>query len=126
MVNKFNASDMDVPVTDFAFSILDKVSQGSFTKWSIVYDITDKKIFFKTEANKQIKIIQFSAFDLACTQPAKMFNMNQDVKGDVSSLFTLKDKKLKQQIMAQVVTESSSRVIISKKEEEELMSFEEG
>jgi penicillin V acylase-like amidase (Ntn superfamily) len=126
MVNKFNASDMDVPVTDFAFSILDKVSQGSFTKWSIVYDITDKKIFFKTEANKQIKIIQFSAFDLACTQPAKMFNMNQDVKGDVSSLFTLKDKKLKQQIMAQVINESSSRVAISKKEEEELMSFEEG
>jgi hypothetical protein len=55
-----------------------------------------------------------------------MLNMNQDVKGDVSSLFTLKDKKLKQQIMTQVVTESSSRVAISKKEEEELMSFEEG
>jgi len=125
MVKKFNASNIDVPVTDFAFSILDKVSQGSFTKWSIVYDITNKKILFKTEANKQVKTIQFSAFDLACTQPAKMFNMNQDVKGDVSSRFTLKDKKLKPQIMAQVITESSSRVSISKKEEEELLSFEE-
>ncbi len=126
MVKKFNESNMEIPVTDFAFSILDKVSQGSFTRWSIVYDISNKKIHFKTETNKEIKTVQFAIFDFACNLPPKMLNVNQDLKGDVSKSFTLPDKKLKQKIMGQVVAESSSRVSITKKEEYELLAFEEG
>lgn len=126
MVKTFNETDSMMPVADFAFSILDKVSQGNFTKWSIVYDISNKKIQFKTEANKSIKTVAFAAFDLACARPYKMFNMNQDGTGDVSSRFIVADKKVKAQIMAQVVAESSSRIAISKKEEEELLSYEDG
>jgi choloylglycine hydrolase len=102
MLKKFNETNMDMPVTDFAFSILDEVAQGNFTRWSIVYDINNKKIHFKTEANKEIKTVQFAVFDFACNLPPKMFNMDQ------------------------VVLESSSRVSITKKEEDELLAFEEG
>ena len=126
MVKKFNETNINIPITDFAFSILDKVSQGTYTKWSIVYDISNKAIHFKTETNKEIKIIHFSAFNFACNNPAKMFNMNQGGKGNISNRFTLPDKKLKQQIMKQAVAESSDRVSITKKEEEELLHFEEG
>lgn len=126
MVKKFNEINMDVPVTDFAFSVLDKVAQSSYTKWSIVYDITNKKIHFKTWANKTVKTVSFASFDFACSKPYKMFNMNQAGNGDVSSRFIAADKKIKKQIIAQAVTESSSRVSISKKEEEELLSYEDG
>ncbi len=126
MVKKFNETNIDMPVTDFSFSILDKVAQGSYTKWSIVYDISNKKIYFKTTANKDIKNFPFSAFDFACNKPAKMFNMNQDAAGDISGRFILPDKRLKQQVLNQAVTESSDRVSISKKEEEELLGFENG
>lgn len=126
MVNKINGSEIDMPLTDYAFSILDKVAQGSFTKWSIVYDISNKKIYFKTEANKNIKSLELAAFDFACTKPSKMLNMNQDLKADVSNHFILPDKKIKRQVMDQVVAESSSRVSISKKEEEELLTYEDG
>jgi choloylglycine hydrolase len=125
MVKKFNETKMDVPVTDFAFSILDKVAQGSYTKWSIVYDISNKRIHFKTDSNKDIKTIEFSVFDFACNKPSTMFNMNQDGKGDISKQFILSDKKIKQQVLHQAVTESRSHVIISKKEEAELLDFEE-
>lgn len=125
MVKKFNETSIEMPITDVAFSILDKVAQGNYTKWSIVYDISNKKIHFKTGANKDIKTIQFSVFDLACNKPAKMFNMNQDGKGDISQQFILSDKKIKQQVLHQAVTESSSHVTISKKEEAELLGFEE-
>ncbi len=125
MVKKFNETNIDMPVTDFAFSILDKAAQGNFTRWSIVYDISNKKIHFKTDANKEVKNIQFAVFDFACNLPPKMFNMNQGLSGDVSKDFILPDKKLKQKIMAQVVAESSSRVSITKKEEDELLAFEE-
>ena len=124
MVKQFNETDINMPVIDFAFSVLDKVSQGSFTKCSIVYDITNKKIHFKTEANKSIKSFQFSSFDFACNKPAKMFNMNQDVKGDIDNRFILPDKKIKQQVLKQAVAESSDRVGISKKDEEALLGFE--
>jgi penicillin V acylase-like amidase (Ntn superfamily) len=126
MVKKFSETDMEMPVTDFAFSILDKVAQGSYTKWSIVYDISNKKIHFKTDVNRDIKTIQFSFFDLACSKPATMFNMNQGGKGDISKLFIVPDKKIKQQVLRQAVAESSSHVTISKKEEEELLNFEAG
>ena len=126
MVKKFNESTIDVPIADFAFSILDKVSQGSYTKWSIVYDISNKKIHFKTEDNTSIKTIDFAAFNFVCGQPAKMFNMNQDMKGEVSRNFTLPDKRIKRQVMDQAVTESSSRVGITTKEKEELLVFEDG
>lgn len=126
MVKKFNESNIEMPVTDFAFSILDKISQGSFTRWSIVYDISNKKIHFKTDANKEVKTIQFAVFEFACNGPYKMLNMNQDLKGDVSRNFILPDKKLKRKIMDQVVAESSSRVNITKKEEDDLLAFEEG
>ncbi len=126
MVKQFNSTANNMPVTDYAFSILDKVVQGDFTKWSIVYDISNKTIHFKTEDNRNVKTIRFAAFDLACSQPAKMFHMNQEGKGDVSARFILPDKKIKKQVMTQVVAESSSRVAISKKEEEELLVFEYG
>lgn len=126
MVKKFNESTIDVPIADFAFSILDKVSQGSYTKWSIVYDISNKKIHFKTADNTSIKTIDFAAFNFVCGQPAKMFNMNQDMKGEVSRNFTLPDKRIKRQVMDQAVTESSSRVGITTKEKEELLVFEDG
>ncbi|MEO6541563.1 MAG: linear amide C-N hydrolase [Ferruginibacter sp.] len=125
MVKKFTETNMDVPVTDFAFSILDKVSQGNFTKWSIVYDISNKKVYFKTAANKEIRHFQFSAFDFACNKPARMVNMNQEGRDDISSRFILPDKKIKQQVLHQAVTESSERVAITKKEEEDLLGFEE-
>jgi len=126
MVKRFNESDINMPVTDFAFSILDKVSQGNFTKWSIVYDISNKKIHFRTDTNKEIKTIQFSVFDFACRKPSKMFNMNQEGGGDVSKRFILPDKKIKKEIMIQVVAESSSRVNISKKQQEDMLNFEDG
>ena len=126
MVKEFNETNIDMPIANFAFSILDKVAQGNYTKWSIVYDISNKKIHFKTDANKDIKTVQFSVFDLSCNKPAKMFNMNQDGKGDISKLFILSDKKIKQQVLHQAVTESSSHVTISKKEEAELLGYEAG
>jgi len=95
MVNKFNeAPDNNSPV-DYGFSILNAVAQGSHTKWSIMYDITDKKIHFFTNDYKQKKTVSFSAFDFACANQ-KAFEMNQSLEGDVSKNFkklTYEDNK---------------------------------
>ena len=50
---------------EYAFDILGKVAQGSHTQWSIVYDVADRKIFYKTNANQTIRQLSFSGFDFA-------------------------------------------------------------
>jgi len=126
MVKNIQDNNIDMPVTDYAFSILDKVAQGSYTKWSIVYDISNKKIYFKTDANNKIKNFHFAAFKFNCNTGAKMYNMNQDAAGDIGKHFISPDKKIKEEVMKQVIAEGSSRVPISKQEEETLLNFEYG
>lgn len=88
MVQKFHRVKTEQPIVEYAFDILNNVSQGSFTKWSIVYDISNKKIAFKTEGNKQVKTFSFSDFDFSCNGRPNQLNMNQDLIGDVSKKFS--------------------------------------
>ena len=59
MIQQLNTS-IAKPLVDYAFDILAKVAQGNFTKWSIVYDITNKTIQFRTNRFKEIKTMSFS------------------------------------------------------------------
>lgn len=87
MVQQYELQDINTPMVDYAFNILNKVSQNDWTKWSIVYDITNKRIHFKSHDFVDVKTVSFSSFDFACTSAPKMFNINQIGRGEVSNLF---------------------------------------
>jgi penicillin V acylase-like amidase (Ntn superfamily) len=87
MVKQYYEVSITTPVIDYSFTILDKVAQGSHTKWSIVYDISNRKIYFKTLGYAAIKNVAFSAFDFNCSLPSKAWDMNQAGKDDVTKLF---------------------------------------
>jgi penicillin V acylase-like amidase (Ntn superfamily) len=87
MVKKFYREEIQKPVVDYAFDVLSAVAQEGFTKWSIVYDISNRRIHFKTAVFQDIKIIEMDAFDLVCPAKPKAFSMNQAAKGNVSSKF---------------------------------------
>jgi choloylglycine hydrolase len=53
-------------MVDYAFSILDSVAQHPGTVWSIVYDISNAQIFFKTVTNSEIRDISLVDADLSC------------------------------------------------------------
>ncbi len=55
MIQQYKQAKTTTPLVDYSFYILDKVAQGSFTKWSIVYDITNKKIYFRTSDSSAAK-----------------------------------------------------------------------
>jgi hypothetical protein len=80
-------------IIDYAFNTLKSVSQGIFTKWSIVYDITNMKIYFKIyetpiiDGEKKIflkqppydpgtKIVDFKGLDFNCSEGAKILDLN--------------------------------------------------
>jgi len=113
MVNRFRQNDISTPVVDYSFSILDEVAQGSHTKWSIVYDITNKKIHFKTLAYPAVKNISFSAFDFNCMSSPRSWEMNQAGEGDVAKLFKDFSLDWNSRLVNKSFDESSSEFTVS-------------
>jgi hypothetical protein len=86
-----------------AFDILGAVNQGLGTKWSIVYDLSDMRIYFKvfetpTIIGEQkiflkqpgiadIKYVDFKDFDFYCTKTPKALDLNFDKAGNMSPHF---------------------------------------
>ncbi|MBM3133365.1 MAG: PEP-CTERM sorting domain-containing protein, partial [Chloroflexi bacterium] len=69
----------------YAFDTLDYVKSG--TKWSIVYEVQNLRIHFRTLSNPQIRQIDLSFFDFSCDTPVKMLDIESNLSGDVSSEF---------------------------------------
>jgi penicillin V acylase-like amidase (Ntn superfamily) len=126
MIQQLNSNNNSKPLPDQAFDILAAVSQGDFTKWSIVYDIANKVIRFRTNRFQEIKTLSFSAFDLSCTSTAKIWDMNQAGSGNISRLFEKFNSTLNKKIIETASRESSSEVSISKESQEALVKYPEG
>lgn len=124
MVNKLNIQDINTPLPDYAFSILDNVSQGSHTKWSIVYDIVNRVVYFKTLDYKTIKTFSFNGFDFACSSTPKMYDMNQPGSGDITQKFTAPNAEVKRRAIDKAVAESFEQVRIGEAEKKMLLEYE--
>ena len=113
MVQQFQEMNTAGSAIDFSFSILEKVSQGSHTKWSIVYDIKDRKVYFRSNTYPDIKNLSFSAFDFGCSAISKAWEINQAGKGDISSLFGDFNMALNRKIVERSFRESQSEFTLS-------------
>jgi penicillin V acylase-like amidase (Ntn superfamily) len=72
-------------IVDYAFDILNNVVQGDYTKWSIVYDLTNLRVFFRTSSSKQIKQLDLRKLDFACSKPVQVLDIDIAQRGDVIS-----------------------------------------
>ncbi len=72
---------------EYAFSILDSVAQGSFTKWQVVYDIAGRRIQFRSLKSRGMKSIAFSDCDFETVKPSMSMDVNLDASGDMKRLF---------------------------------------
>lgn len=71
----------------YAFDILKDVRSYLATQWSIVYDIQNLGVHFRTLRNQQIRYIDLKPFDLACAKPVKVLHTCADLSGDVTDNF---------------------------------------
>ena len=94
----------DDSTIDFAFHTLNSVSQGLGTKWSIVYDITSMKIYFKVFETPTIvgqqkiflkqpgvaltKIVDLKGLDFSCSGAAKVLDLDCNHEGLVNQYLT--------------------------------------
>jgi penicillin V acylase-like amidase (Ntn superfamily) len=83
-VQNWDSQTHDAPV-DYAFSILEKTSVGR-TVFRIVYDVGNKRIYFRTKSNPAQRYIDFDAFDYSCTTPVRILDIAAG-EGDVTDDF---------------------------------------
>lgn len=72
---------------DYAAAIQKSIAMGAYTKWSILYDFRNERIYFKTLSEPELKYVDLRALDFSCRTPVKALDLNLDATGDVRALF---------------------------------------
>jgi choloylglycine hydrolase len=68
----------------YAFETLDQVAQGSYTKWSIVYEIDRARVHFRTQGNRAVRSLSLAGLNFDCGQPVRVLSLDAKVSGDVA------------------------------------------
>lgn len=76
--NKHNPGESDV---NYAFDILKQLDFG-ITKWSIVYDIKNMKMYYRTSLDTVVKQFDFSSYDFSCKTPVMMLDINKSLRSE--------------------------------------------
>ena len=74
MVKDYERID-NTNIIDYGFGILSNISQRS-TAWSVVYDISNLRIYYKTSSSPEIKEVSFNEFDFDCSSPMMLIEIN--------------------------------------------------
>lgn len=89
MINEYNSN---TNVVDYSFEILDEVAlDGS---WSIVYDIKNMQVHFKTSSQINIKTVDFDTLEFDCNSSDFMYDLKLNDKGKINSLFVKFESKI--------------------------------
>ncbi len=90
MLQKYNLYE-SITIIDDAFNILENVAYGDHrtiqTQWSVVYDIQNRLIYFRTKKNREIRFLDMKAINFTCSTPVKMMNINNPISGDITLKF---------------------------------------
>jgi len=112
MVQQYNAGGSNSSLVDYSFDVLKKVSNDDFTKWSIVYDMSAKKVYFKSKSSPQVKWISYADVDFSCNSTSLAFDMNLTVQGNGARQFKPLTKETSTILLNRAATESKSQINI--------------
>ncbi len=74
-------------IVDYGFGILGHLSSNP--KWSVIFDVVNMKVYFKTAAHKNIKYFSLKSFDFTSATTVKTLDIqNADLDGDVTPHFS--------------------------------------
>jgi len=74
-VAEFSRTDREAPI-DYAFETLSEVAQGERTQWSIVYDLTNLEVHFRTRLSPSVKTVSLSALDFDCESVVEVMSIH--------------------------------------------------
>jgi hypothetical protein len=77
----------DTSAVDYAFGTLLYYVAAPHTKWSIVFDIPNRQIHYRTDRSPTCKNISMADFDFSCEAQKLVMDVNTPVEGDVEGHF---------------------------------------
>ena len=113
MLQQYQQGNNATAPVDYAFNILNNVSQAQYTKWSIVYDISNRQIHFTTDGNQQRRSLSFADLDFKCSSQAKSIDINTALKGNIAGNLTALDAAQNLRVVRKSVTESRTHLQIT-------------
>ncbi len=66
-----------------AFGVLAQVTQPVWTRWSTVYDLDRRTVYFRTQTDPTVRWIRLDALDFRPTAPIRMMDINASAAGEV-------------------------------------------
>ncbi|MCU0302808.1 MAG: linear amide C-N hydrolase [Thermoanaerobaculales bacterium] len=72
------------PVDD-AFAVLADVAQPERTRWSIVYELQEKRVSFRTATNPRTRTLAMASLDLDCTAAPLVLDLGGTGEGDAAA-----------------------------------------
>jgi penicillin V acylase-like amidase (Ntn superfamily) len=58
-----------------------------YTRWSIVFDLARQEVHFRTVDSPRVRHLALGSFDLSCTAPWMMLDVNAKLEGNVEAAF---------------------------------------
>lgn len=113
MVQQYQVNDIKQEPVDYAFNILNKVAQNTYTKWSIVYDITNKQVHFIANGLTERKSLSLKDFDFSCKNAPLAFNLSDKRSGSIAQYFTALDFDQNKKVLVQSAKEAAGEVPVS-------------
>jgi len=98
MLRKQNSK---IPAGSYAFSILRQLDTGN-NKWSLVYDIRNRRVSFNTNRSRTGRWTDLASFDLSGKSPAMVLDINRSLEGDVAKMFTPFSEAVQKEYVAKV------------------------
>lgn len=97
------------PSVEYTFDVLQAVSVPATgnhsTAWSMVFDVQNMRLHFKTFENRNVRSFELSAFDFDCSTPVAILDMNSDLKGDCADQFVEGTLAANENLVLSVITD---------------------
>jgi Linear amide C-N hydrolases, choloylglycine hydrolase family len=77
----------DSSATMYALATLTRFVAAPHTKWSIVYDIPNREVVYRTDESPDLKHLALRDFGLSCDAPLRMLPVNAPLAGNVGPDF---------------------------------------
>lgn len=73
-------------IIDYGFDILNQMERGG-TQWSVILDLKQGDVYFKTSIVNEIRRFSLNSFDLSNGTPRKLIDIDYNYEGDVKEKF---------------------------------------
>lgn len=85
--NTMLKSQDSLDLIDKAFDVLQRVTINNHTKWSTVFDVTNKLIYFKNESREEIVMLDFKDFNFESEQKSEILDIQAATSDSVMNQF---------------------------------------